>query len=368
MAIQRLYTILSCVFLSLHQLASSAPVSSDESQRLADPDYGPVPGQDPLFSSYKGKDPTFPGNLKGTIFPTGNGPPGTDDIVWQNLLAAEWLIFEFYQQGVEAFKPEDFIAAGFPNHTYDAICEIRNNEAGHLRLFQERISDNSLKPGACQYRFPFYDALSYLAIATVLEISSMAFLTGLVQTAELPSSHAAMLAIAETETRHETWALLDIWKTNPFAGPIDTIYPYPTQILDPIRHYVVPDSCPSENPQFPNPSQNLPGLSPAIGTKSLQPGSTITLNFTEPTNQPHFQDDQDFFATFFHGPLNISVPINTKDWPEQSIQVQIPELEPKGVFIMVITDTVGAPTIDNVIVGPSFLLLQPAELGLALIV
>jgi hypothetical protein len=349
--------------------AAAVDVRADDAQELANPEYGPIPGQSPIYSSNKDKAPTFPGNIRGAVLPTAKGSPGVDDIVWQNLLAAEWVIFEFYQQGVEAFNASSFIEAGFPNHTYDAILEIRNNEAGHLRIFQEKISPTSVKPGACQYKFPWYDALSFLALTTILEISSMAFLTGLVQTAQLPSSHAAMLAIAETETRHETWALLDIWKTNPFGGPADTIYPYPTQILDPTSHYIIPGSCPSENPKFPNPSQNLPSFSPAIGTKSLQPGATISLNFTNPTNLPEFRDGTDYYATFFHGVTNISVPIDVKNWPKQPLQVQIPPaLEPKGVFIATITDEPGAPTADSVIAGPSFLLLQPAELGLALLV
>ncbi|KAI9150095.1 hypothetical protein HJFPF1_09850 [Paramyrothecium foliicola] len=363
-----LFYIFTLSALAGKAAAVSINVQPGDAQNLADSNYGPIPGQDPIYSDYKGEDPTFPGNIRDAVLPTAEGPPGVDDIVWQNLLSAEWVIFEFYQQGVEAFDSSSFVEAGYPNHTFDAIMEIRNNEAGHLRIFQGQISPTSVKPGACKYHFPYYDALSFLALATILEISSMAFLTGLVQTAKLPASHGAMVAIAEVETRHEVWALLDIWKTNPFAGTSDTVFPYATEILDLTNHYVVPGSCPDANPVFPTPRQNLPAVTPEKGTKSLQPGSTIALNFSDPTNQPHFKHDSDYFATFFHGPTNISVPIETSNWPEEPIQAQIPAaFESKGVIILVISDAAGAPSAESIVAGPNFLLLQPAELGIALV-
>lgn len=84
-------------------------------------------------------------------------------MVWQNLLAAEWVIFSFYQQGVEAFNASTFTTAGSPNTMYDRIQEIRDNEACHLRIFQNQISPTSVKPGACSYDFPFFDVAGWPA-------------------------------------------------------------------------------------------------------------------------------------------------------------------------------------------------------------
>ncbi|KAM4057590.1 ferritin-like domain-containing protein [Hirsutella rhossiliensis] len=359
--------MLTCTLFS--SATNAVPRNSNSAaQNLADPNYGPVPGQSPLYSSYRGKAPPFPGNITEPILPTAKGSPGADDVVWQNLLSAEWVIFSFYQHGVEHFNAASFIKAGYPNTTYDRIQEIRNNEAGHLRIFQNQISPNSLKPGACRYTFPFYDPSSFLALATVIEISSMAFLTGLVQMAKLPASQGAITAIAETETRHETWSLIDIWKSNPFGGPADAVFPYANEILGITNAFIVPGSCPPENPVYPFPRQNLPAFSAADATKGLQPGDSFALNFTDPSNQPRFDKGKQYYATFFHGPSNISVAIDTESWPEHSIQVKIPpQFEARGVIIAVLTDTVGAPTVDTVKAGPSILLEQPAALGLAVL-
>ncbi|KFA74520.1 hypothetical protein S40288_07412 [Stachybotrys chartarum IBT 40288] len=362
-------TLFTITFNILYGLAAAAPANFEgTAKQLADPNFGPVPGQDPLWSSYSGVDPTFPGNIKDPILPTEHGEPAVDDVVWQNLLAAEWVIFELYQYGVEKFTSEQFVEAGYPNTTYDRIVEIRNNEAGHLRIFQNKISPNSIKPGACRYQIPVYEPFTFLAIATIFEISSMAFLTGLVQQAQLPESHAAMVAIAEVETRHETWALIDLWKENPFGGPSDTIFPYANEILEGTNPYVIPGSCPKENPEYPYPRQDLPPFSPAKTTKSLMPGDTFAVNFTDPTNLPSFEEGTQYYMTFFHGPANISIPIDVHGFPDVPIEVQIPaQLEVKGIYLTVITDTMGAPSVDTVKAGPNIILQQPASLGLAVV-
>lgn len=196
--------------------AVAAPVSrvltyySGEAQKLADPTYGPIPGLSDHYSNYWGIERPFPGNISDPVLPTEEGPPAEDDATWQNLLSAEWIIFEFYQQGVERFTDEDFVKAGFPTYTRRRLMEIRNNEAGHLRIFQNQISPTSIKPGACKYKFPLDSPRGYLGFMTVMEISSMAFLTGLVQEAKIPWNQGAMAAISQTEARHEVWALMDI--------------------------------------------------------------------------------------------------------------------------------------------------------------
>jgi hypothetical protein len=288
--------------------------------------------------------------------------------VWQNLLAAEWIIFDFYQQGIERFTDEDFRKIGMPNNTRCRLLEIRNNEAGHLRIFQNQISPTSIKPGACKYAFPLSDPLSYLTFMTVIEISSMAFLTGLVQIAEDDWNQGLIAAISQTEARHEAWVLMDIWKTNPFAGPADTTFPYANQILYSTHGLVVPGSCPPENPEYPYPLQRLPALFATPDTKSLAPGATITLAFTDKDNQPVFEPDTQYYAVFSHSVHNISVPIDTEGFPERPITVTIPAaFETKGVIVALIADQPGAPTKESVVAGPAVILEQPVELGPALV-
>ncbi|KAM7187354.1 hypothetical protein V8F20_011018 [Naviculisporaceae sp. PSN 640] len=334
-----------------------------EAQKLADPNYGPIPGESDIYNSYWGLDRPFPGNITSPIFPTKYGPPGVDDWTWQNLLSAEWLIFEFYQQGVERFSEEDFVKVGLPNTTHRRLLEIRNNEAGHLRIFQNQISPYSVKPGPCKYVFPFSEPLGYLALMTVLEISSMAFLTGLVQQPQNPAGRGAMVAIAEVETRHEVWALLDIWKTNPFGGPSDTVFPYANEVLDTTNAFITVGSCPKGNPEYPHPRQKLPALSAGKDTASLTPGSSISLDFTDPNNQPRFHPHIQYYAVFFHGVLNVSVPINvTSRWPREQIRVTIPKwFETKGVIVAVVADRIGAPTKESIVAGPGIILEQPAK-------
>ncbi|KAL2262030.1 hypothetical protein VTK26DRAFT_2698 [Humicola hyalothermophila] len=340
------------------------PRYSGEAQKLADPAYGPIPGDSDIYSSYWGVDRPFPGNITDPIFPTQHGPPGQNDDTWQNLLSAEWVIFSFYQQGIERFTDDDFIKAGMPNTTRRRLLEIRNNEAGHLRIFQNQISPTSVKPGACKYSFPFNDPISYMAVMTVVEISSMAFLSGLVQQPRDNFDKGAMVAIAETETRHEVWALMDIWHENPFGGPSDTVFPYANQVLYTTNAFIVPGSCPPENPPYPHPRQLLPFLSAAKDTKSLAPGSTVRLNFTDPSNQPCFDHHTQYYAVFCHGVHNVSVPIVTTGWPKQDISVTIPDqFEPKGIIVALIANKTGAPTFDTVVAGPAVILEQPLRLG-----
>lgn len=96
----------------------------------------------------------------------------------------------------------------------------------------------------------------------------MAFLTGLVQQAKLNASKCAFATTSPTETRHGPWTLIDNWNTNPFAGIIDTVYPYANQILDITNAFVVPNYFPSVNTVLADPRQAPPQMSLANGTTS----------------------------------------------------------------------------------------------------
>lgn len=331
---------------------------------LADPSCGPIPGESNIYSDQTSISAPWPANTTGAVLNTTAAAPGPDDLLFQNLLAAEWIIFSFYQQGVEQFNESAFVEAGFPNTTYAAITEIRNNEAGHLRIFQNQISSGSIKPGPCRYQYPFTDPASYLVLQTIIEVASMAFLTGLELQAQLDVSRGALVAIAATESRHNTWALISSWQTDPFAGPADTYYPYANQILEITSEWVVDGSCPSENPVYPTPRQGLPSLSAKNGTTSIAPGAPISFDISGGDKPVSFEDGKDYYAVFFHGVLNVSMPFDIHNG-----STVIPsQFEEKGIFILAIADEEGAPTEKSVVVRPLFLLEEPAKLGLAAII
>ena len=184
----------------------------------------------------------------------------------------------------------------------------------------------------------------------------MAFLTGLVLQAQTNASKGALVAIAETEARHEVWHLIDIWNASPFGGPADTSFPYANQLLDLTNDFVIPGSCPSQNPPYPYPRQNLPQFGVAPNSSStLLPGSDITFVFRDPANVPAFQEGKDYYAVFYHSLDVISVPFDV----EMNRTVIPSVFERKGVYLVVIANLEGAPTLESVVAGPLNIFEQP---------
>ncbi|KAJ6006408.1 hypothetical protein N7451_004352 [Penicillium sp. IBT 35674x] len=329
-------TLITSMAVILPALASSKEATEQALLKTAE---NAVPGESALFTTYTGKKTPLASKYTQVINATGTGEPGQDDLLFQNLLAAEWIIYNFYQQAVEIFNTSSFTKIGFPNTTYERIQEIRNNEAGHARIFQDNISNNSLKPGPCQYSFGFGDdAMTFLALQVYVEVASQAFLTGLQLQADLNVSRAALMAIGQVEARHNAWALIENWKVSPFSGPSDTIYPYANQILDMTNSFVT--SCPSANPEYPSPRQNLPQMS---------------------ANQPKFQTGKEYYAVFYHGVNIISVPY---DWQKGIVTIPKKFDVASGIIIVNIADKKGAPTEDSVVAGPMIILEQPVALTL----
>lgn len=354
-----LKAIIISSFAATSTLAHPALKQNANHTSIADPSFGPIPGESNLYNTYIGTAAPFPATHTAAIPATEAGPPAPDDQLWQNLLSAEWAVYSFYQQAVSAFNTTSFTELGLPNTTYDRITSIRDNEAGHLRIFQDQISATSLKPGGCSYEYGWNNASEWLALQVTIEVTSIAFLTGLVTEATTTATASALVAVAAVESRHNAWALIDVWNTDPFAGPADTVFPYAREILDITNRFIVPGSCPADNPGYPSPNQNLPELSFDATTTTAQPGSNIT--FTFPKTEPVFQDDTEYFAVFFHGVINITVAFESLT----NASVVPSEFDKaRGIIIVVIADEVGADTLDSVVAGPLILLEQPQELTL----
>jgi hypothetical protein len=166
---------------------------------------------------------------------------------------------------------------------------------------------------------------------------------------------SALVAIGEVGSRHNTWALIDVWNTNPFSGPADTVFPYANEILDLTVQYIVPGSCPAANPAYPLPTQDLPAAT-AVYEKAKE---VVEFVFTDPHNQPDWyleQRDRQYFAVFFHGVHNITKPFDTKT-NTSSYPTEFDAGE--GHIVAVIANKIGAPTLDSVVAGPAIILEQP---------
>jgi hypothetical protein len=189
----------------------------------------------------------------------------------------------------------------------------------------------------------------------------MAFLTGLARQANLNVSKSALMAIGQVETRHNVWSLIDIWNTSPFSGPSDTVYPYPSQILDSTNAFILPGSCPDDNPIYPSPRQNLPQLAFSKNGTTARPGSELRFIFDAENTAPRFDYEKEYYAVFYHGLNIVSVPYD----PRRNA-VKIPSrFDPDSGIIMVsIADQRDAPTEESVVAGPLIILEQPGRLTL----
>ena len=167
----------------------------------------------------------------------------------------------------------------------------------------------------------------------------------------------------QTNLEWQTWAMIDVWNVNPFSGPSDTVYPYANQILDLVgTYYIVPGSCPAQNPQYPYPTQHLPKIDFNPHTTTGHPGSPITFAYTNQSMVPTYEAGKEYYAVFFHGVLNTTMPFNPKT---NSSTIPAAFDMGRGIIMAVIADAPGAPTQESVLAGPLILFQQPESLTIA---
>ena len=77
--------------------------------------------------------------------------------------------------------------------------------------------------------------------------------------------------------------------------------------------------------------------------------------YNNETLVPNFEAEHPYYAVFFHGVNNITVPFDTKT----NTSVIPAAFDSKGIILAVIADEPAAPTLDSVVAGPLFLLQQP---------
>lgn len=310
-------------------------------------------------NSIYGKNATSygPQTFGQTTFPLPSSPriSSGDQKLFQNLLAAEWIVDSMYASGLEFFAPSDFTTAGYPNNTYDQLKSVYQNENGHLRIFERAIESTIIKPGRCNYSFGFEHITNktlavqvYMNIVSQVEIGSMAYLTGLAHEAENVETLYTIMGTISAETRHLTFVNGQVLDVGDFVGPTDTIYPFPLQLLSVTKQFIIPNSCPPENPPYPSPDQNLPKLSLDVKRSNIQSkNGTLTLT----ADLKGFQSNKTLSVIFFQSVFNYTKQATSLG--NNTLQVKIPNLtSDKGNLIVALSNTSHVTKKEDILAGP----------------
>jgi hypothetical protein len=188
-----------------------------------------------------------------------------------------------------------------------------------------------------------------------IEAGSLAFLSGLIQVAQLNATKAALVAVAQVESRHSTWSLSFGFGADPFTGPVETVYPYPNQILATEDFWIIPGSCPAANPPYPIGGQDIPPLTYFPYVSDIRPGGALWLTYVNPNRTANIIPGKQYYSVTFHALYNITQPFN----PVRGNMTIPAEIEPRGMVVICIADEPGAPTPESVVAGPIILTLSP---------
>jgi hypothetical protein len=114
------------------------------------------------------------------------------------------------------------------------------------------------------------------------------------------------------------------------------------------------------NPVYPNPRQSLPLLAFSKNGTTARPGSKIRFMFLDADNQPRFEDENEYYAVFYHGLDTVSVPFDRK-----TNSSTIPErFDSESSIIMVEIANAGCAHGGELVAGPLIILEQPESLTL----
>ncbi|CCM04505.1 uncharacterized protein FIBRA_06685 [Fibroporia radiculosa] len=199
--------------------------------------------------------------------------PNPDTSILQFALVLELLESSFYHGGLQKFDVAAFTDAGFPSWVRGRYEQIMQHEDTHVSFLQDALGSQA--PQSCVYDFPYTDVTSWIKLSMALEgVGGSAYL-GALSLLQDNTTITAAASILSIEQRHNGWISSAVLKEQPWDGAFETPLSVP-EVFSIASQFI--KSCPSSNP--PAPIGPLPILTlPA----SVEPGSKIQLNFTNPS-------------------------------------------------------------------------------------
>lgn len=276
--------------------------------------------------------------------PTKRAAAPTDTDILQYALTLEHLENAFYKKALTDMPEQMWLDANFTSSFYNQLKFIAYDEEAHVVYLQAGLTAAGAVPvEACEYKFPFTDPKSFVALASVIEGVGVSAYLGAAADITSKDYLTAAASILVTEALHQSAernANGEIPMANPLATPLglNAVYSIASSFIT---------SCPSTNAALP--VMTYPSLTLESGSPTV-PGANITL-------VPETTPSGTFYTTFVSG-LD-AVAVASQIGSNGSIMTEVPSSVSGQSYAFLTMDNSGNLTDSNIIAGPAIIEVTP---------
>lgn len=276
--------------------------------------------------------------------PTKRAAAPTDADILQYALTLEHLENAFYKKALSEMPRQNWLDANFTSSFYDQLKFIAHDEEAHVLYLQAGLTAAGAAPvEACEYKFPFTDPKSFVALASVIEGVGVSAYLGAAADITTKAYLTAAASILATEALHQSAernANGEIPMANPVATPLglNAVYSIASSFIT---------SCPSTNAALP--VMAYPSLALKSGLPTA-PGANIAL-------VPETTPSGTFYTTFVSG-LDV-IAVASQVGSDGLIMTEVPASVSGQSYAFLTMDNSGNLTDSNIIAGPAIIEVTP---------
>ncbi|SCZ99458.1 BZ3500_MvSof-1268-A1-R1_Chr3-1g06020 [Microbotryum saponariae] len=261
----------------------------------------------------------------------------------QEALTLEHLEKNFYFQGLDKFRPDDFKKAGFGPEVFKNIQKIAIQEKDHVEFLAGALGSAGVSQCKYDFKVAFTNVYTFVSTARILESVGTAAYLGAAPDISSKAYLAAAGSILTIEARHT--AILNTFSGDSgFPVAFETSLDY-AQVYSLAAGFIKPNTC-GKNGALPSSIQRFPSLSIENTPRA---GHTTEVQF-------NYRGDKEtgFYAAFLNGGATIIKPV--KHGKDGKDRVDIPKgLE--GITYIVITTSSKTLSDSNTVAGPAIAIL-----------
>ncbi|MCJ1309023.1 hypothetical protein MMC25_002678 [Agyrium rufum] len=268
----------------------------------------------------------------------------TDADILQYALTLEHLENVFYKGAVSTMSQEDFVNAGFTADYYNNLKYISHDEEAHVEALTAGLIAAGASPvAACEYKFPYTDPMSFVALASVLEGVGTAAYLGAAPSITSKTYLGIAGSILVTEALHtavQRFNLGEVAPANPYGSSLglNEVYTLAAAFIT---------SCPSTN--APLPVKAFPGLTATQGIPTSE-GIPFTFSVGDA------MVPGDFFVTFVSGLSTTSVAPTVSG---STISALVPATAMGQTYVLLTSTNTTAIADSDVLFGPAIIEVTP---------